>query len=75
MQLKKKELKKLNVKRKIIQPSKWANELNSFQIKKYKWPINTWKMFNILSYQKNAYKNYTEIPSHPSQNGWHQENK
>jgi hypothetical protein len=28
-------------------------------------------MFNILSHQGNANQNNTEIPSHPSQNGYH----
>jgi hypothetical protein len=32
-------------------------------------------MFNILSDKGSANQNYTEIPSHPSQNGSHQENK
>jgi hypothetical protein len=33
------------------------------------------KMFNIFSNQGNANQNYIEIPSHPSQNSCHQENK
>jgi hypothetical protein len=32
-------------------------------------------MFNILSYRGKANQNYIEIPSHPNQNGYHQENK
>jgi hypothetical protein len=32
-------------------------------------------MFNILNHKGNANQNYTEIPSHPSQNVYHQENK
>jgi hypothetical protein len=33
-------------------------------------------MFNILNYKRNEnLKNNTETPSHPSQNGNHQENK
>jgi hypothetical protein len=32
-------------------------------------------MFNILSHRGNANQNCTEIPSHSSQNGHHQENK
>jgi hypothetical protein len=32
-------------------------------------------MFNILNHKGNANQNYTEIPSHPSQNGNQQENK
>jgi hypothetical protein len=32
-------------------------------------------MFNIFSHKGNANQNYTEIPSCPSQNGCHQENK
>jgi hypothetical protein len=31
--------------------------------------------FNICSYKGNANQNSTEIPSHPSKNGNHQENK
>jgi hypothetical protein len=27
------------------------------------------KTFNLFSHQENAYQNYIEIPSHPSQNG------
>jgi hypothetical protein len=33
------------------------------------------KVFNIFSHQGNVNQNDTEIPSHPSQNGYHQENK
>jgi hypothetical protein len=33
------------------------------------------KMFIILSHQGHADQNYTEIPLHYSQNGYHQENK
>jgi hypothetical protein len=33
------------------------------------------KMFNILSHQRNANQNYTAFLSHPSPNGYHQENK
>jgi hypothetical protein len=32
-------------------------------------------MFKILSHKGNANQNYTEIPSHPSENSNHQENK
>jgi hypothetical protein len=32
-------------------------------------------MFNIFNHQGNANQNYIEIPSHPSQIGYHQENK
>jgi hypothetical protein len=32
-------------------------------------------MFNILNHKVNANQNNTEIPSHPSQNGYYQENK
>jgi hypothetical protein len=32
-------------------------------------------MFNILSHKGNASQNNIEIPSHPSQNGYHQESK
>jgi hypothetical protein len=52
--------------------NKWANEVNNFPKKKFKWPVNTWKMgktFNIFSHQRNTTQNYNEIPSHPSQNG------
>jgi hypothetical protein len=31
-------------------------------------------MFNILSYKRNAYQNYTKIPSYPTQIGNYQEN-
>jgi hypothetical protein len=41
--------------------------------KKYNVQLVHEKMFNIFSYQENANKNYIEIPSHPSQNGYHQE--
>jgi hypothetical protein len=47
-----------------------ANELNSFQ--KYKWLINTQKIFNIFNHQGYANPNYIDIPSHPSQNGCHE---
>jgi hypothetical protein len=33
------------------------------------------EMFNTLSQKGNANQNYTEIPSHPSPNGYHQEKK
>jgi hypothetical protein len=32
-------------------------------------------MFNVLTHKENANQNCTEIPSHSSQNGNHQENK
>jgi hypothetical protein len=32
-------------------------------------------MLTIFSHQENANQNHIEIPSHPSQNGDHQENK
>jgi hypothetical protein len=32
-------------------------------------------MFNILTYKGNKNKNDSEIPSHPSQHGHHQEHK
>jgi hypothetical protein len=32
-------------------------------------------MFNVLSHKRNANQNYTESPSQPNQNGYHQENK
>jgi hypothetical protein len=32
-------------------------------------------MFNILTHKGNANLNYTEIPSHPRQNDYHQDNK
>jgi hypothetical protein len=58
----------------ILIVNKWAHELNSFQ-KQYKWLNKHEEMFNILSYKGNANQNYSESPSHPSQNGHHQENK
>jgi hypothetical protein len=33
------------------------------------------KKFNFFSHQENANQNYLKIPSHPNQNGYHQENK
>jgi hypothetical protein len=35
------ELRKLNSQRIHNPVKKWTNELNNFQRKKYKWPINT----------------------------------
>jgi hypothetical protein len=32
-------------------------------------------MYNILNHKRTANENYTEIPSHSSQNGCYQENK
>jgi hypothetical protein len=32
-------------------------------------------MFNIFRHKGNANQNYTEIVSHPSHSGYHQENK
>jgi hypothetical protein len=32
-------------------------------------------MFNIVSHKGNADQNYFEVPSHPSQIGFHQEHK
>jgi hypothetical protein len=32
-------------------------------------------MFEVFHHQGNANQNYTEIASHPNQNGYHQENK
>jgi hypothetical protein len=70
-----KELKKLHMKRTNNLTNKWVHKLNIFQKKKYKWPINTWKMFKICSHKGNANLNYIEVPSNPSHNGYHQENK
>jgi hypothetical protein len=44
------------------------------QFSKYKSLINTSKLFNTLSHKGNANQHYTEIPSHPSQDGNHQGN-
>jgi hypothetical protein len=33
------------------------------------------EMFSILSHERNANQNITEIPSVPNQKGYHQENK
>jgi hypothetical protein len=33
------------------------------------------KLFSIFSLQRNANKNYIELPSHSSQNSYHQQNK
>lgn len=41
------------------------NYVNSSQKPEYKCPVNTWKMFNILSHQRNANDNYFEIPPYP----------
>jgi hypothetical protein len=49
--------------------------IDNTERKKYKWPINTWKILNIFSHQRNVIQNHIEIPSHPSQNGYHQQNK
>jgi hypothetical protein len=43
--------------------------------KRHKWQQTHEEMFNILNYKRNANQNDTEIPSQPSQNGYHQENK
>jgi hypothetical protein len=50
---------------------KWANELNRHFPKEAQM-ANKYirKIFNILCQQRNAYQNYIEIPSHPSQNGY-----
>lgn len=45
------------------------------QKKAHKWLINTQTMFNILSHRGTTNQNDTETPSHPSQNGHHQEKK
>jgi hypothetical protein len=37
--------------------------------------LSVWKTFSTFSHQRNENQNYTEIPSHSSQNGCHQENK
>jgi hypothetical protein len=50
---------------------KWIEQSSQ---KKYKWPINTWKMFNIFSHQENANQNYIEILPQSSQKGSHQAN-
>jgi hypothetical protein len=70
-----KEHQKLNTQR-TSNTIKWANEMNRMilergtndhQIRK--------QMFTIPILQEIENKNSTEIPSHPSQNGYHQGNK
>jgi hypothetical protein len=66
------ELKNLNSKRTNNTISKWANELDRRSTngqQKHE------EMFNIPGHQGNANQNDTEISSHPSQNGYHQEFK
>jgi hypothetical protein len=52
----------------------WMKWIDSFQIKQ-KWPINTWKKFSILIYQRNANSNFLECQCPLSQNNYHHENK
>jgi hypothetical protein len=33
------------------------------------------EILNIIRYKRNANQNIIEVPSHPSQHGYHQENK
>jgi predicted alternative tryptophan synthase beta-subunit len=46
--------------------NKWANKLNSFLKKKYKWQYKCEEVFNILSHKGNTNLKDTKIPSQPS---------
>jgi hypothetical protein len=48
------------------------NWTDSSQKKKYKWPINSQKMLNILDHKGSANQNDTETSPHSSQNGYDQ---
>jgi hypothetical protein len=50
--------------------NKWANELNNFQRKNYKWSINE-EMLNILGSKGNANQNDIKISLHSSQKSYH----
>lgn len=40
--------------------------IDTFQEEKCEWPINIWKMLNIISHQDNANKNHNEISFLPT---------
>jgi hypothetical protein len=50
------------------------NGIDSSQ-KNYKWLKLHEEMCNIFIHKGNANQSDTKIPSHPNQNGYHQENK
>lgn len=45
---------------------KWANELNTSQENKCKWPTKIRKMISIINYQGNENQNYSEGASYSS---------
>jgi hypothetical protein len=47
--------------------NKWTNEIDSFQIKKYKWITNTWTHVQNLGYNVNTNQSYTKRVSRTSQ--------
>jgi hypothetical protein len=67
-----KEVQILNTKRTNNPIHKWANELNT-EFSKVQ--MSNKYMNNMISKKENANQNYPEIPSNPSQNDYHQENK
>jgi hypothetical protein len=66
--------KNYKLKNKMNNPvNKWAKGLNRQVLKEEVQMAE--KIFNLFSHQEKANQNYTEIASHPSQNGDHQENE
>ena len=50
---------------------KWAENLDSFPNKTYRWSQAHEKVLNITNYERNANQSYNEVSFHTNQNGDH----